>query len=92
VDNEILEDQHKATLRSADRDEQVDHSDDPRIISQNENTAPAGLFQNQPETTHLLVPIRDEISLMGKEVEEKIRQLGQIVDSRRFNEELFGHK
>ena len=91
VDHQILQDKHKSALCRTDGDEQVDHSDDPGLVTHYEDPAPVGLLQNQPQASHLLIPVRNKIILLGKKIKEQVRQLGQIVGRSRFDEKLLGH-
>ena len=45
---------------------------------QDENAPAIGLLEDEPQAAHLLGAIRDEIRFMGKQVEEKIRQLRKV--------------
>src|SRR4051812_30791868 len=90
VDDEILQQNDKAAFGRADREEQVDHSDDGAVAAKNEDPAAIWFLENQPEPLKLLLFVRPEILLFAKQLTEKIRQFIQIFEHRRLNDD-FGH-
>ena len=92
VHHEILENQDESPLRRADGDEQVDHPDDTDPAAQDKDTPAVWLLKNQSEAAHLLLAVGNEVGLLGKKIVEQIGQLGQIVERRRFDNELIGHR
>ena len=91
MDDEILQQEDEATLRRADGDQEVDHSDDSRTTAQDKDPSTTGLFENETQASHLLFPVGNKVRLVREEVVEQVRQLGQIVEGRRFDQERLRH-
>src|SRR5262249_30770628 len=82
---------HKATLRRADREEQVDHPEDHSVLAQNKNAPSVWLLQNEPQSPHLLRAIRHEISFVREEIVQQIDHLWKVFKSCLLDHQIFIH-
>src|SRR5204862_4350368 len=65
VDHQIFQQNNKAALSGADSKQQIDHPHDRPVSPQDKDAAPAGLFENQTQTTKLFFLVRTEIAFLG---------------------------
>jgi len=86
VNDEIFEQDYKSAFGCADREEEIDHSDNAAIAAQDKNASPARLLENQAQTAKLFILVRAEIAFFAEEFAEKIRQLVKVLRYRRLDD------
>ena len=91
VDHQVLKHQHKTAFGCADRNQQIDHTNDPRIAAKHKDAPSARLFEDQSKPLHLLLSVGDEVSLLREQPMEQVRQLGQIINRGRLDAEVVRH-
>jgi hypothetical protein len=91
MDDDIFEENDESALCSTDRKKQVYHPEYQPVMPQHKYATPIRLFQNQPQPPHLFCPVRREVRLVRKKVQQQVRQLGQILQRRLLDVRLFVH-
>ena len=90
VHDEVLEQKNKTAFGRADRDEQVDHSDNAGVVAQDEDAPAVRLFENEAQATHLFRLVRSEFGLGREQIGEEVGHERQILQSSRFDAQV-GH-
>ena len=85
VDNEVLEQDHEPAFGRADGEEEIDHSYDRPVPPEDENAPAIRFLKNEAQPLKLFLFIRPEILFFAKKFAEKIRQLIQIFENRRLD-------
>src|SRR5205823_14664718 len=70
--------------------QKIDHPDNRPIPPQDKNPTAIGLLEDEAKTLELLLFVGTEILFLAKKLAEKIRQLVQIFENRRLDND-FAH-
>ena len=90
VNDEVLEQNHKPAFGRADGEEKIDHADDCPVATEDENAAAIRFLEDETKALELFLFVRPEVLLFAEKLAEKIRQLIQIFEHRRLDND-FAH-
>jgi hypothetical protein len=90
VDDEVFEQKDKAAFGRADRKEEIDHADNCPVAAQDENAAAIRFLEDEAQALELFLFVGPEILFFAEKLAEKIRQLIQIFEHRRLDND-FAH-
>ena len=79
-DDDIFHEDDEAAGGGADGEEEVHHADNLVVRANDEDAAAIGFFENKAEAAFLFGLVRFEVLFFGKQLGEKLYQLGQVFD------------
>src|SRR5947208_13413827 len=90
VNDEVFEQNHKPAFGRADREEKIDHADDCPVAAEDENAAAIRFLEDETKALELFLFVRPEVLFFAEKLAQKIRQLVQIFEHRRLDND-FAH-
>jgi hypothetical protein len=90
VNHEVFQENDEPAFRRADGEEKVDHAHDGPVAAQDENPAPVRLLEDEAKTLELFLFVRAEVLLFAEQLSEKVRQLVQVFEYGRLDND-FAH-
>jgi hypothetical protein len=88
VDHDVFHEDHKSSHHGGNGEEEVHHADDSIVAAEHKNPASAWFFENETNSSFLGLAVRGEVRLRLHELHHEARQIGEILNGRRFDVDL----
>ena len=85
MNDQVFHQNGDTAFSSTDREQQVHHSNDHVVRSEDKDSTFVWLLQNHPQAMFLLPPVRREIVFLTEQGDEKLYQMGEVLQGRGLN-------